>query len=162
MKKLNETPIGNLNTTTFRPTEAEKLVLLNVDDMSTQGRSVTQQDAINVPEEKMQKTEMTSDQLETAFRQLIKIGLLQVEPNQTIVVTQQGQPVVEELKKAAEQEPEEPANQEPGAGGEMGGVGAGPGMGTGGMDGLPADLGQMPMENLQLIRYLNDMSKLLG
>src|ERR1700722_6264198 len=121
--KMFETPIGNLSAQTFRPTEAEKLVLLNIDDMVAQGRHVTQQDAINVPEEKMEDEELNKQQLESAYKQLITIGLIQVESDQTVVISSEGAPVVEELKKAeqqkAEQEPKEPQGMD--MGGQMGG-----------------------------------------
>lgn len=157
---LDETPIGNLPAQTFRPTEAEKLVLLNVDDMTQQGRSVTQQDAINVPQEKMEELELNKDQLESAYKQLINIRLIQVEPNQTIIISPEGAPVVEELKKAeaqkAEQEPKQPEMPQGDMGmgdmgmpsGPEGAFGAGPSPNT-------------PMEGINLLRYLNDMSKLL-
>lgn len=162
-QSLDETPIGNLSAQTFRPTEAEKVVLLNIDDMISQGRHVTQQDAINVPKEKLEDEELNTEQLESAYKQLIQVRLIQVEPDQTVVISPEGAPVVEELKKAeaqkAEQEPEQP--QQPpadmGMGGDMsGGPGAMPGAELGGMQG-----GGGPMEGIDLIRYLNDMSKLI-
>lgn len=155
--QLDETPIGNLPATTFRPTEAEKLVLLNVDDMTQQGRSVTQQDAINVPDDKLEKDELNKDKLEAAFKQLITVNLLAVEPNQTVVITQQGVPIVDELRKAEQQEAEnEPSPQEMPMD-----------MGTGDMNMPPAGptgampMGGAPMEGISLIRDLNELSKLL-
>ena len=106
MKRLRETQIGPLNklsATSFRPTEAEKLILLNIDSMIEQGRKVTQQDAINVSQEEMDEQELDKDQLESAFKQLINIQLISVEPDQTVAVSEQGQPVIEELKKAKEE-----------------------------------------------------------
>ncbi len=103
MKRINETQIGNLAPNTFRPTEAESLILLNIDDMSSQGRNVTQQDAINVPEEKLKEKEISPDALESAFAQLVKLRMLEIKPDQTIVISQSGQPVIEELKKAEQQ-----------------------------------------------------------
>src|SRR5271170_7327766 len=111
--RLFETPIGNLPAQTFRPTEAEKMVLLNVDDMITQGRSVTQQDAINVPQEKMDEEELNKDQLESAFKQLIQIQLLQVEPDQTVVISQAGTPIVQELKLVDQKKKEQEAENQP-------------------------------------------------
>lgn len=157
--KLNETPIGNLPAQTFRPTEAEKLVLLNIDDMTQQGRSVTQQDAINVPQEKMEELELNKDQLESAYKQLINIRLIQVEPNQTIVISPEGLPVVEELKKAEQQAAEQQPNQpEMGMDMNMGDMGmpSGP---EGAFGAGPSP--NTPMEGINLIRYLNDMSKLI-
>lgn len=163
--KMFETPIGNLSAQTFRPTEAEKVVLLNIDDMIAQGRHVTQQDAINVPQEKLDDEELNKAQLESAYKQLIQVRLIQVEPDQTVVISSEGQPVVEELKKAeaqkADQEQEPQPNEQPqdqGMGGDVNmGPGAMPGAELGGMQG-----GAGPMEGIDLIRYLNDMSKLLN
>ena len=162
MKRLRETQIGPLNklsATSFRPTEAEKLILLNIDSMIEQGRKVTQQDAINVSQEEMDEQELDKDQLESAFKQLINIQLISVEPDQTVAVSEQGQPVIEELKKAKEQEDQEnpPEGQDQGMGGDMG-MGQMPGAEN---MGAPTDGGpQLPMEN-SLLRYINDMSKLL-
>lgn len=157
LQSLDETPIGNLPATTFRPTEGEKLVLLNVDDMTQQGRSVTQQDAINVPDDKLDKAEITKDQLESAYKQLIAVNLLAVEPNQTVVITQQGVPIIDELRKAEQQEAEnEPAPQDMPMD-----------MGTGDMSMPPAGptgampMGGAPMEGVSLIRECNWWSKLL-
>jgi hypothetical protein len=159
MKTFLETMMGSdsaLSATTFRPTEAEKLVLLNIADLAEQGRSVTQQDAINISDEDLQKAELDKEQLESAYKQLINVRLIQVEPNQTIVISPEGQPVVEELKKAKEQEPEAPTDQIP-----MGDVGGMDGPGQGGA--LPGGTGDMgpAMENFTLFRYINDMSKIL-
>lgn len=159
--KMFETPIGNLPAQTFRPTEAEKVVLLNIDDMIAQGRHVTQQDAINVPQEKLEDAELNKDQLEAAFKQLIAVQLLQVENDQTVTITPSGQPVVEEAKKAAQQKADQEQKDQPPAP-EMGGMGdmgmpAGP-QGAFGAGPSP----NAPMEGLSLIRYLNDMSKLIG
>lgn len=161
-----ETPIGPLGSgpntvsaTSFRPTEAEKLVLLNIDSMIESGRKVTQQDAINVSQEEMDEQEIGKDQLESAYKQLIDVRLISVEPDQTVVISQEGQPVLEELKKAKEQadqeKPEEPQDGMPGM--------QPPGQMPGAENmGAPTDGGpQLPMES-SLIRYLNDMSKLLG
>lgn len=160
--KFFETPIGNLPAQTFRATEAEKLVLLNIDDMIAQGRHVTQQDAINVTQEKMDEEELNKEQLESAYKQLIQVRLIQVEPDETVVISPEGAPIVEELKKAeaqkAEQEPqpnEQPQDQSMGGSVNMG-PSAMPGAELGGMQG-----GAGPMEGIDLIRYLNDMSKLI-
>jgi len=160
---LQETPIGPLNklsATSFRPTEAEKLILLNIDDMIAQGRKVTQQDAINVSEEELDEQELDKDQLEAAYKQLIDIQLITVEPDQTITITPQGEPVVEELKKAKEQEDQEkPPEGQDQMGGGMDMMG-GQMPGAENM-GAPTDGGpQLPMEG-SLLRYINDMSKLL-
>lgn len=161
--KLSETPIGNLPAQTFRPTEAEKLVLLNIDDMIAQGRSVTQQDAINVSQEKMDEDELNRDQLESAFKQLINIQLLQVEPNQTVVISQAGVPVVEELKKAEQQADQQKAEQQPAQDpSQMGGMDTGVGgVGDNAMGSSQAGGLNLPMESFSLITYLNDMSKLI-
>lgn len=160
-KRLLETPIGPLNNvsaTSFRPTEAEKLVLMNIDSMIEGGRKVTQQDAINVSQEEMDEKEISKDQLESAYKQLINVRLISVEPDQTIVISPEGQPVIEELKKAKEQSDNEkpPEGQMPQ---DMQMPGQMPGAEN---MGAPTDGGpQLPMES-SLIRYLNDMSKLLG
>jgi hypothetical protein len=104
MKKLNETPIGNIQPATFRPTEAEKLVLLNIADLQQQGRTVTQQDAINVSEDELKEKQIGEDNLESAFVQLLKLKMVEFKPDQTIEITAAGQPVVDELKKAEDQE----------------------------------------------------------
>lgn len=155
-----ETPIGNLPAQTFRATEAEKLVLLNIDDMITQGRHVTQQDAINVPQEKMDEEELNKEQLESAYKQLIQVRLIQVEPDETVIISPEGQPIVQELKmveqQKKDQEPKPPEQPQ----GDMGmgdmGMPSGP-EGAFGAQQSP----NAPMEGINLIRYLNDMSKLI-
>lgn len=154
-----ETPIGNLPSQTFRPTEAEKLVLLNIDDLTQQGRSVTQEDAINVPQEKLEDMELNKDQLEAAYKQLINIQLIQVEDNQTVTITPAGQPVVEEAKKAEQTKADQEAkDQPPQPDMNMGDMGmpAGP---EGAFGAGPSP--NAPMEGINLIRYLNDMAKLI-
>jgi hypothetical protein len=103
-KKITETPIGNIQPATFRPTEAEKLILLNIADMQEQGRTVTQQDAINIPDEELEKEQIGDDNLEAAFAQLVKLRMIQTNPDQTLSIGSAGQPVVDELKKAKDQE----------------------------------------------------------
>jgi hypothetical protein len=157
---LDETPIGNLPAQTFRPTEAEKVVLLNIDDMIAQGRSVTQQDAINVPQEKLEDAELNKDQLEAAFKQLINIQLLQVENDQTVTITPAGQPVVEEAKKAAQQKADQEAKDQPPPP-DMGGMGD-MGMPSGQEGAFGAGPSpNAPMEGVELIRFCNEMSKLI-
>lgn len=143
MKKLNETPIGN--TATFRPTEAEKLVLLNIDDMINQGRSVTLQDAVNIPKQP-DNVDMGKANLEAAVTQLIKLGLLQYGADRTLEITDTGGPVIDEIRKAEDQEDmvrqdqevAQPSNPD--------------------QPKFPAGFG----ESFSLIRDLNDLSKLLG
>jgi hypothetical protein len=159
MKTFLETMMGQdtLSATTFRPTEAEKLVLLNIADLIEQGRSVTQQDAINISDEELQEAELDKEQIEGAYKQLINVRLIQVEPDETVVISPEGQPVVEELKKAKEQEPQDEApggEQMPGM--EM------PGGMPNAMPGADSNAAPgMPMEGLELFRYINDMSKIL-
>lgn len=152
---INETPIGNA--TTFRPTEGEKLILLNIADMIEGGRSVTQQDAVNVPPEKLKDMDIGGDNLEAAYAQLVKIGMIQMRQGQTLALSPAAETVVQELKKAEDQEaltqqsdsgqgeqPQAPIN-----GQEMDTI-------------QQAAQGQPSMESFGLIRFLNDMSKLLG
>lgn len=159
MKTFLETMMGSgssLSATTFRPTEAEKLVLLNIADLIEQGRSVTQQDALNISDEDLQEAELDKEQIEGAYKQLIQVRLIQVEPNDTIAISPEGEPVVEELKKAKDQEAEQEPEGQPG-------METQPGMMPGAENmGAPTDGGPaMPMEGLELFRYINDMSKLL-
>lgn len=102
--KLSETPIGNLQPATFRPTEAEKMVLLNIADLSEQGRNVTQQDAINIDPEELKQKQIGEDNVESAFAQLMKLKMIELKPDQTLQISAAGQPVVAELKKAEDQE----------------------------------------------------------
>lgn len=154
---INETPIGNIQPNTFHPTEAEKLVLMNIADMAEQGRSVTQQDAINVPEEKLQELEIGEDNLESAFAQLVKIKMIETKPDQTLQVSQAGQAVVDELKKAEDQE----ALTQQSDGGD-GTEQANP------LDQqLSGPMSQAPTQNsgfgeaFGLIKYMNDMVKII-
>jgi hypothetical protein len=143
MKHLSETQIGS--TSTFRPSEAEKVILLNVDDMINQGRTVTQQDAINIPKQP-DKVDIGKANLEAALTQLIKLGLLQYGQDNSIEITQTGMPVIDEIRKAedqqelvqSDQEVEEPSNPD--------------------QPNFPFGFG----EGFSLIRDLNDLSKLLG
>lgn len=155
---IGETPIGNLPSQTFRPSEAEKLVLLNIDDLISQNRSVTQQDAINVPQEKLDDEELNKDQLEAAFKQLITAKLIEIQPDETIVITAEGQPVVEEAKKAEQQKAEQDQKNQPQPDMGMGDMGmpSGPD-GAFGAGSSP----NTPMEGLRLVRYVNEMSKLI-
>jgi hypothetical protein len=155
MKKLNETPIGNIQPATFRPTEAEKMVLMNIADMQEQGRTVTQQDAINVPEEELQQKQIGDDNLESAFVQLLKLKLIAFNPDQTIQISAAGQPVVDELKKASDQEALTQQSDK--------------GEGDGNMP-QPNPVGDMQQPNAManpdfaesfgLIKYMNDLAKL--
>ncbi len=152
---LRETPIGNIAPNTFRPTEAESLIMLNIDDMSTQGRNVTQQDAINVPEEKLKEKEISPDALESAFAQLVKLRMLEIKPDQTIAISQSGQPVIEELKKAEQQAELTAGDETKTDTGEL------PQNPMGDQSTIQGQSPMPPMESLELIRYLNDLSKLL-
>lgn len=155
MKYISETPIGNIQPATFRPTEAEKMILLNIADMQQQGRTVTQQDAINIDKEELQQQQIGDDNLESAFAQLVKIKMISIGPDQTIQITQTGQPVVDELEKAKSQEAltdktdkDEPTGEQPQANpvGDMQ---------------QPSQM-QNPdfTESFSLIHYLNDLAKL--
>lgn len=101
---INETPLGNIQSTTFRPTESEKLILLNIADLLEQGRTVTQQDAINISKEELEQKQIGDDNLEAAFVQLLKLKMIEFNPNQTIQITSIGQPIVDEARKAQDQE----------------------------------------------------------
>lgn len=157
MKKLYETPIGNLQPTTFRPTEAEKMILLNINDLAEQGRNVTQQDAINFDEEQLKQNQIGDDNLEAAFVQLLKLNLIAFNPDQTVQITQAGQPVVDELKKAEDQEAmtDQTDKNEPAPGEQP-------------QSNPPGDM-QQPnamanpdfAESFSLIKYMNDLVKLI-
>jgi hypothetical protein len=155
MKKLNETPIGNIQPNTFRPTEAEKLILLNVVEMIDQGRSVTQQDAINVPKEKLEELDIGDDNIEQAFTQLVKLKLIQVNPDQTITISPTGQPVVEELKKAEQQAELTSGDETKTDTGELPPNPMGQDSTIQGQSPMPS------MEGFGLIKHLNDMSNLM-
>ncbi len=155
MTKINETPIGNIQPATFRPTEAEKLILLNISTLAEQGRNVTQQDAINISDEELKQQQIGDDNLESAFVQLLKLKMIEFKPDQTIQITPAGQPVVDEAKKAQDQEAltaqtdkDEPTGEVP-------------------QSNPPGNM-QQPnamqnpdfAESFSLIRYMNDFSKL--
>lgn len=156
MKKINETPIGNLQPATFRPTEAEKMILLNITDMQEQGRTVTQQDAINISQEELKEKQIGEDNLESAFAQLVKLGMIAVGQDQALQITAAGKPVVDELKKAENQE-DLTASSDKGA--------AAPGEQP--QSNPPGNM-QQPnamqnpdfAESFSLIHYLQDLSKL--
>lgn len=152
---LKETPIGNIAPATFRPTEAEKVILLNIADMQEQGRTVTQQDAINIPEEELKEKQIGEDNLESAFAQLVKIGMVAVGSDQTLQITATGQPVVAELKKAADQEALTASSDKSEPAGEV------PQSNPPGNMQQPNAM-QSPdfAESFSLIHYLQDLSKL--
>lgn len=154
MKKINETPIGNIAPATFRPTEAEKVILLNIADMQEQGRTVTQQDAINIPEEQLKQEQIGEDNLETAFAQMVKIGMITVQPDQTLQISATGQPVVAELKKAKDQEAMTDQTDKNAPGGEQ------PQSNPPGNMQQPNAM-QNPdfTESFNLIKYMNDLTK---
>lgn len=158
---LKETQIGNMSSSTFRPTEAESMILLNISDLTEQGRTVTQQDAINVPEEKLKEKQIDPDNLESAYGQLVKLKMIEQKPDGTLQLSQSAQPVIEELKKAEEQA-ELTKSDSPG-----------------GQDATKTDTGELPpnpagdqstiqgqspmpsMESFAFIKYLDDMAKLM-
>lgn len=154
MKKLTETPIGN--TTTFRPTEAEKLVLLNIADMQEQGRTVTQQDAVNVPKQQPDQANIGEDNLEAAFTQLVKLQLITVNPDQSVEITTTGRPVVDEAKKAQDQEALTQQDQKQTASTNPMQQPSVPGQ-----EQQPSDYAFGFGESFSLIRDLNDLAKLL-
>ena len=140
---LNEISIGN--TSTFRPSEAERLILLNISDMLDQDRTVTLQDAINIPKQP-DVVAIAKDNLEGALNQLIKLELLTVNPDQSIDITDTGRPVVDEIKKAEDQEALVKSDQQS-------------------VEPQTADQPNIATgfgESFSLIRDLNDLSKLLS
>lgn len=153
MRKLNETPIGNIQSTTFRPSETEKAILLNIADMQEQGRNVTQQDAINISAEKQKEDQIGDDNLEAAFQQLVKIKMVIVQPNQTLALSQSGQTVVDEAKKAEDQEALTQQSDD-GHGEDTNPMGSPP------PGENPTYAGNPMGESFSLIKYLNDYSKL--
>jgi hypothetical protein len=154
MKKLIETPIGNVTPNTFRPTEAQKAILMNIATMQEQGRTVTQQDAINVSPEKLKELQVGEDNLEAAYQQLIKIGMIGVQPDQTLVINKSGMAVVDEIKKAQEQEA---LTQQSDSG--HGDSNPNPMASPSPMED-PTFAGNPMGESFSLIKYLNDYSKL--
>ncbi len=154
MKKLTETPIGNIQSNTFRPTEAEKLVLTNIADMIEQGRNVTQQDAINIAPEKLKELNVGEDNVESAYAQLLKIKMIELNPDQTLQLTQSGQAVVAEVKKAQDQEA---LTQGPETKTDTGELPVNP---LGQQSTIQGQSPTPPMESFNLISYLNDLSKL--
>lgn len=153
---------GALSATTFRATEAQKAVLMNIDSMITSGRNVTQQDALNIPQEELDKNDLDRAQLESAYDTLVHLQLLRVKPDETIEISPAGQKVTDEAKQQQQTEPEsEPTGepQEPMGQGDQQGMPP-----QGGMNQQPnpqAPGSNNPMESLKLIRYLNDYSKFL-
>lgn len=155
MKKINETPIGNIHPTTFRPTEAEKLVLLNIDSLQQQGRNVTQQDAINVSRDELEQKQIGDDNLESAFTQLLKLKMIEFKTDQTLQITVSGQPVIEELKKIQDQEALTAQSDKAEPTGEM--PQSNP---VGDMQQPNAMQNPDFAESFKLIHYLQDLSKL--
>lgn len=152
---------SNLSSTTFRPTEAQKAVLINIDSMITSGRNVTQQDALNIPQEEMDKKDLDRAQLESAYDTLVHLQMLTVKPDETIEISQAGQKITDEAKQQQEDEPETAPTgqpQEPIGQPDQGGMSQD---GMGQQQPNPQAPGSNSMEGLKLIKYLNDYSKFL-
>lgn len=109
MKTFLETQIGQLsgaplNATTFRATEAQKAVLLNIDSLISSGRNVTQQDALNISQADLDKKQLDKEQLESAFDTLTHLNIISIKPDETVEISSSGQKVVDQAKQEKDNE----------------------------------------------------------
>ena len=148
---------GTLSVDTFRPTEAQRAVMLNVDKLLATDKQVTEQDALNIPTEDMEKKGLETSNLEGAYEVLVKIKVFDVDEDGIISITPEGASVVEEVKKTAEEEPsDEMPGEEPGDDMDLGLEEP-----EGGEGGEEPDLGmekEPPMESFNLIRQLHELA----
>ena len=95
---------ANISPKTYRPTNAEKLVLLNLDKL---GDNVVEQDVINIPTEQLKG--LTKTNLDGAFDKLVKIGIITKNDDGTVQLSDVGQEIVDNIKqKEPDMSPETP------------------------------------------------------
>ena len=92
-----EEATDELNTRTFRPTEAQKVVLSNIQKLAGGGGVITTADAMNVPQEDLESKQLDQSNMEGAFQQLEDIGLIEVDQEGVVVLTPEGE---EEAQRA--------------------------------------------------------------
>lgn len=141
MKKLIEKKIGEISPITFRPTETQKAVLNNISKLLAMGQTVTKQDAVNIPDEQQAEKELPDENLDGALDILINVGLVQKDPDGTLVLSSAGQSIADEMDQGEAIEDELPE---------------GPLPTTPGTQETPPNF-----ESFSLIASLNDLSKFL-
>ena len=164
MANINEKQMGALSVETFHPTEAQRAVLLNIDKLVAADRQVAEQDVLNIPSEDMKKKGLERANLEGAYEILVKIKVLEVDEDGVVSITEEGQSIVEEVKKTADADvPAGPEGEMPGEEPEGEpdlGLEGPEGEGMGGEEGPNLDMGEEPpMESFQLIRKLHELDK---
>ena len=91
-------PSDELSTRTFRPTEAQKALLANIDKLSGLGGTVMAADAMNVPQEELEQKQLDQGNMEGAFKQLEDIGLITVDQEGIVTLTPEGQEEVQQIE----------------------------------------------------------------
>jgi len=107
-----EEATDELNTRTFRPTEAQKVVLANIQKLAGGGGVITTADAMNVPQEELEKKQLDQSNMEGAFQQLEDIGLIEVDQEGVVVLTPEGEEEAQQIEDAMPMDGEEPAEFE--------------------------------------------------
>jgi len=107
-----EEATDELNTRTFRPTEAQKVVLANIQKLAGGGGVITTADAMNVPQEELEKKQLDQSNMEGAFQQLEDIGLIEVDQEGVVVLTPEGEEEAQQIEDAMPMDGEEPADFE--------------------------------------------------
>lgn len=94
--------LGNISkSTTFQPTQAERMVLMNISMREETQQPVTQEDATNVAKEWLETEQISRDNLSGALQQLIKNGFVEQQPDGTLTLTDAGR---EEAEQAQQEE----------------------------------------------------------
>lgn len=107
-----EESTNGLNTRTFRPTEAQKVVLANIQSLSGGGGVITTADAMNVPQEELEKKQLDQTNMEGAFQQLEDVGLIDVDQEGIVTLTPTGEEQAAQIEDAMPADGEEPADFE--------------------------------------------------
>lgn len=115
---------NELNTRTFRPTEAQKVVLTNIQKLSGMGGTITTADAMNVPQEELDKKQLDRSNMEGAFQQMEDLGLIEVDQEGIVVLTPEGEEEAQQIEDTVPDEGE--AADFEGDGDLDGELGAGP------------------------------------
>jgi len=96
---INEKQIGDVSLDTFRPSESEKAVLINLDTIDASRRGVVEQDIINIPDTVKKEKQLTTTTLDGAFDNLLRLGILQRNNTNLIVMSDAGQEIVDRVKQ---------------------------------------------------------------
>lgn len=136
----DEQPTDELNTRTFRPTEAQKVILSNVQRLSSGGGTITTADAMNVPQEELESKQLDQSNMEGAFQQLEDIGLIEVDQEGIVALTPEGEEEAQQIQDEVPADGEEPAEFEGGADLDAE-LGAGPEDELGGEPEMDMDMG---------------------